>query len=106
MRRRQATSRPTKPENEAANHYRRQTGISPNPTQRQLLADQVTDQALWETTLEHWLSHGWNPRNIAGQLQLYQRGGSGACHHCQKEKDPLDQTLETLDQLLKELTYG
>jgi len=104
LRRRQATSQPTKPDIAAANHYRRQTGITPNPIQRQLLADQVIDLALWEITLEHWLSHGWNPRNIAGQLDLYQRGGPSGCHYCRK--DPLNQTLENLNQLRKELTYG
>ena len=90
----------------AARCYHQKMGIHPNSTQRQMLADQVTDLALWETTLEHWLSHGWSPRNIVGQLQLYQRGGPGGCLYCQKEKDPLNQTIETLEQLRKELSYG
>jgi len=104
--RRRGRSRPTKPENEASIRYRRQTGIRPNPAQRQLLATQVTDLELWESAVEHWQSHGWNPKNIAGQLELYQRGGPSACRYCQKEKVPPNQTLEILDQLRKELKYG
>lgn len=93
-------------ENEAASCYRRLAGMQPNPSQRALLAARVSDLEKWGATLEHWLSHGWNPKNIAGQLELYQRGGPGACRYCQKLKTPLDQTLETLGQMRKELRHG
>jgi hypothetical protein len=82
------------------------TGLHPNRAQRELLAEQVSDLERWDATLEHWQGHGWNPRNITGQLDLYQRGGPGACLHCKKQRTPLDHTLETLEQMRKELAFG
>jgi hypothetical protein len=99
-------SRGSKESNPAADRYHRKIGIYANRAQRKLLADQVSDLALWEATLEHWLSHGWNPRNVAGQLQLYGRGGPQNCPFCQKDSTPLDQTLAGLEQLRKELSNG
>jgi hypothetical protein len=93
-------------ESAAARVYRRLTGLQPNPSQCQLLAAQAIDVQQWEATLEHWLLHGWNLRNIAGQLEMYRRGGSRACRYCQRGKRPLDQTLESLGRLRKELTDG
>jgi hypothetical protein len=94
------------PENLVVDCYRRMAGMLPNPSQQALLAAQVSDLEKWGATLEHWLSHGWNPKNIAGQLELYQRGGPGACRYCQAEKTPLDQSLDTLGEMRKELAHG
>lgn len=99
-------SRGSKESNPAADRYHRKTGIYANRAQRKLLADQVSDLTLWEAILEHWLAHGWNPRNVAGQLQLYHRGGPNNCPFCQRDRAPLDQTLDVLAQLRKELTNG
>lgn len=90
----------------AADRYHEKTGIFANRSQRKLLTEQVSDLRLWEDTLEHWLSHGWNPRNVAGQLQLYGRGGPHSCSFCQKDSTPLDQTLAGLEELRKELSDG
>jgi hypothetical protein len=90
----------------AANVYRRQTGIAPNPAQRALLANKVRDLKRWDATLGHWLAHGWNPRNIAGQIELYQRGGPSACLFCQSGKSPLELTIANLSQLREELRDG
>jgi len=104
--RRSVKSRPANPANEAVNCYRRLTGIRPNLSQRELLIAQVTDLPLWKASLEHWQIHGWNPKNLAGQIDLYQRGGPGACRYCHKELDPLEQTLANLNSLREELGFG
>lgn len=90
----------------AARLYQELTGLPTTKLQEELMADQVYDRELWRATLEHWLAHGWSPRNIIGQLDLYQRGGPGSCLHCNKQRTPLDHTLETLEQMRKELTFG
>ena len=51
-------------------------------TQRALLTGQVGDLKKWQVTLEHWLMHGWNPKNLTGMLDLYRRGGPEKCHYC------------------------
>lgn len=87
--------------------YRRIAGISPNAAQRELIAAQVSDLPLWESSLEHWLSHGWNPRNLPGILDLYQRGGAAGCRFCQKAPSPKGGgSSSALDQLRKEYEDG
>lgn len=94
--------------------YRQLTRLSPNPSQRETIQGAVTDLALWEACLTHWLSHGWNPRNLPGLLDLYARGGPAACRYCQADRarprspgpSPLDQNFSTIDDLRKELTHG
>jgi len=97
-------SRHARPGQDAASRYRELTGLHPNRLQRELLAELVGDLERWDATLEHWQGHGWNPRNITGQLDLYQRGGPAACRFCQKKAAPNESTLDTLQQMLKELT--
>ncbi len=101
----QGISRRAQPGQDAASRYRELTGLHPNRLQRELLIGQVCDLERWDATLEHWLGHGWSPRNIIGLLELYQRGGPGGCLHC-KKRTPLDCTLETLEQMRKELAFG
>ena len=90
--------------------YRSITRISPNPTQRASIAAVISDLTLWVATIEHWLSHSWNPRNLPGLLDLYSRGGPSACRFCHKtasdSKDPLNQTLSALEEIRKELFNG
>jgi hypothetical protein len=62
--------------------YRSIVQLTPNSTQRRLLASKITDLPLWQATIEHWIFHGWNPRNLAGMLDLYNRGGPSACRSC------------------------
>jgi hypothetical protein len=64
--------------------YRRLARLTPNPAQRDLLLQRVHDLPRWRNTLEHWLAHRWNPRNLPGLLDLYQRGGACGCRYCPK----------------------
>lgn len=93
--------------------YRRITGRRPNPSQRQKLAEQVRDLDLWQRTLEHWQMHGWNPLNLAGILELYQRGGPAACRYCgearpagQKPGAARPPMLDVLNQMRKDSPHG
>jgi hypothetical protein len=63
--------------------YRSVVHLTPNSKQRRLLETRVTDLPLWQATIEHWIFHGWNPRNLAGMLDLYARGGPSTCRYCQ-----------------------
>lgn len=62
--------------------YRRSVSHPLNRKQRRQIKAVVTDCGLWEATIDHWLDHGWNPKNIRGLLELYQRGGPVGCRHC------------------------
>ena len=64
--------------------YRQLARLTPNPAQRDLLLQRVHDLPRWRETLEHWLAHRWNPRNLPGMLDLYQRGGASGCRYCPK----------------------
>jgi DNA-binding transcriptional ArsR family regulator len=66
----------------AVSVYRQVAHLTPSPAQRRILERKVRDLSLWERTLEHWIGHGWNPRNLAGMLDLYQRGGASGCRSC------------------------
>ena len=83
--------------------YKTLTGIRPNKPQRDRLNSLVHDTNLWYLSVEHWQSHGWNPKNIAGILELYQRGGPTTCRYCSKEKDPESQSISALNSLREEL---
>ena len=90
------------PEQDPVKIYQALTGIRPNKPQRQLLKDQVHDFALWSATVEHWQSHGWNPKNIAGILDIYQRGGPAACLCARRKADSRDGSVSALNQLREE----
>jgi hypothetical protein len=82
--------------------YRSFTGRRPNRAQREELTKQVQDLGRWRETLSHWLTHGWNPTNIGGMLELYQRGGAEACRFCGNDKagknkpDPFEELLKQI----------
>ena len=97
------TSRHARPGQDAASRYRELTGLHPNRLQRELLAELVDDLERWDATLEHWLGHGWSPRNITGQLDLYQRGGPEGCRQCRAKQPGKESTEQILQQMLKEL---
>jgi hypothetical protein len=80
--------------------YRSLAHLTPNPTQRQLLSSSVSDLPLWQSTVEHWLSHGWNPRNLAGMLELYARGGPSSCHYCHRQLSPASDASSPLQHTL------
>ena len=90
------------------------TGIHATKVQRLQLTDSITDLALWQSTLEHWMLHHWNPRNIPGMLELYDRGGPSVCRFCQKPASSapkpkptiLEQNLSLLDEYLQEPPDG
>ena len=65
--------------------YRRVMQRSPNKEQRQAIISQVTDARTWQETIEHWCMHGWNPVNLVGMLEMYQRGGVAGCISCSKD---------------------
>jgi hypothetical protein len=81
--------------------YQSVTRLRPNLAQRRLLETQVRDLELWRRSLEHWLSHRWNPRNLPGQLDLYRRGGPDFCRFCRPPQAASPQ--EAIDQLILEL---
>jgi hypothetical protein len=83
--------------------YQTLTGIRPNKPQRDNLKTQVHDTSIWFLSVEHWQSHGWNPKNITGILDLYQRGGPVTCRYCNRDKDPASQSLSALNSLREEL---
>jgi len=89
--------------------YRTLTCIRPNKPQREILTDQVHDSSIWYASVEHWQSHGWNPKNIAGILQLYHRGGPAACRYCpdqeSSENDPLS-VIGEMRAAIKEQSNG
>lgn len=61
--------------------YRSLTGLNPSALQaRNIVAITMNDPPLWRQTVEHWLMHGWKPRNISGMLDLYRRGGPDHCN--------------------------
>ena len=90
------------PEQDPVKIYQTLTGIRPNKPQRQQLKDQVHDSALWSATVEHWQSHGWNPKNVAGILDIYQRGGPAACLCARRKADSRDGSVSALNQLREE----
>lgn len=90
----------------AVSVYRQIAHLTPSPAQRRLLKRKVSDLSLWERTLEHWIGHGWNPRNLAGMLDLYQRGGASGCRSCfgqiqasRAKVTAQEASLEALDEL-------
>jgi hypothetical protein len=83
--------------------YQSLSGIRPNKPQRAQIKSQVQDFPLWQESVEHWLSHGWNPKNIAGILDHYQRGGPGKCLYYNRSSTPDSRSLSTLDQMRAEI---
>ena len=90
--------------------FRSLANLTPNLAQRNLLNSKVSDILLWEQTVEHWLGHDWNPRNLTGMLDLYARGGPPGCRYCnvepharQEEKTAQEYTREALEDLRREL---
>jgi hypothetical protein len=79
--------------------YYRQTKIRPNQAQRRLIESQVSDIDMWRETVQHWLLHSWNPKNIPGMLELYDRGGPPGCIACSPQPD-------IYDKLMKEMRHG
>ena len=73
-------------EHPAVTIYRQETSLEPNVFQAQMLTSEVDDLETWQDALVHWLEHGWNPRNILGQLDLYNRGGRQACRYCTQDE--------------------
>jgi hypothetical protein len=91
--------------------YRSVAHLMPNKTQQRIIVSTVTNLPLWQQTLEHWLGHGWNPKNITGMLQLYERGGVSGCRACRSEallghqrKTTHQQTLDAFESLRKKRT--
>lgn len=62
--------------------YQGLTGLALNPSQQGQVSGQVRDLELWQATIEHWLFHGWRPRNLPGLLNLYTQGGPDCCKMC------------------------
>jgi hypothetical protein len=92
--------------------YRLLAHLTPNASQRRILSSKVTDLPLWQETLEHWLMHGWNPRNITGMLELYARGGPSGCRSCRaghfsrwEAKTAQEHTHDALEDLRHELGF-
>jgi len=84
--------------------YRSLAKIKPNQVQRTEIIRQVADNNLWYRTVEHWLSHKWNPKNIPGMLDMYKRGGPERCRVC-ADRQPESQ-LETIQKMRVEVKNG
>jgi hypothetical protein len=89
--------------------YQSLTRIRPNQLQRKHLNALISDTNIWYSSLEHWLSHGWNPKNIHGIIQLYQRGGPSGCRYCLQDDYSQENPLSILERMrteFKEAPYG
>jgi hypothetical protein len=93
-----------------ASVYRSLVHLTPNRVQRRLLETKIANLPLWQHTVEHWVSHGWNPRNLTGMLELYDRGGPSGCHFChttpgsvRQAKTPQEYTHDAIEDLRSEL---
>ena len=53
--------------------YREECHLTPNEEQRKLILATVTDPERWRSVLKDWAGHGWNMRNVAGQLDMYNK---------------------------------
>jgi len=84
--------------------YRNLAKIKPNQVQRTEILRQVADNNLWYRSVEHWLSHKWNPKNIPGILDMYKRGGPEHCRVC-ANRQPESQ-LETIQKMRVEVKNG
>jgi hypothetical protein len=73
-------SRDTNLDHPAVIAYRDAMHLTPNATQRKLMAEAITDTARWTRTLEDWLAHGWKPTNVPGIIERY-RGSNGSGKH-------------------------
>jgi hypothetical protein len=73
-------------EHPAVTIYRQETSLEPNGLQALILTCEVGDLETWQDALVHWLEHGWNPRNVLGLLELYNRGGRQACRYCTQDE--------------------
>ena len=51
--------------------FRKVMTLTPNKEQRALIAAAVTDGDKWRGVLKDWQAHGWNPKNVPGQLEKY-----------------------------------
>jgi hypothetical protein len=82
--------------------YRSISRVKPNSSQHKMITAKVDDPDMWRETIEHWMAHGWNSRNVAGMLKLYQQGGPEACLFCQDppEREPTQE--EIFRELLEE----
>lgn len=85
--------------------YRELTHLTPNAEQRQQIEDRVTELGVWQSTVQHWLLHGWNRLNLAGMLELYGRGGADGCRHCAK-RSAFEEASAILDRLAGEQPDG
>ena len=83
--------------------YQSITGIRPKQLQRDYLNAHIIDINIWYASLQHWLFHGWNPKNLAGLIQLYQRGGPSACRYCSSPSNSSNPSLSALHSLREEL---
>jgi len=82
--------------------YQSLTGIRPKKLQREHLQAQIQETNIWYASIEHWIFHGWNPKNITGMIDLYQRGGAPGCRYCSKEQDSQDETLSVIQKMREE----
>jgi hypothetical protein len=91
--------------------YRECMHSSLNAAQQRQIEASVDDPELWAESLDHWRTHGWNPRNLHGILDFYQRGGPAMCRYCHPELQgarsgarltPLESTLQAIQELREE----
>ncbi len=93
--------------------YHSLAGLKPNPVQRRMMQTSITNLSLWRAVVEHWLFHGWNPKNISGMLELYLRGGASGCQYCHADQKPAQKaksgpasTHEALEELRREMGHS
>jgi hypothetical protein len=75
--------------------YQELTGLTPSPHLTSLILENVTNNYLWNLTIEHWLWHKWDPHDVPGLLDLYYHNADIGCRACHK-----DITLKQVPNLL------
>ncbi len=53
--------------------YRDVMHRTPNELQRAIIAEKAQDVDRWRATLENWRAHSWNPGNVPGMIQSYDK---------------------------------
>ena len=67
-------TQPKAPPAPAVTIWHELTGLQPNQSQTNLIAQTVTDCDLWRIRLTEWLANGYKPASVSSQLDVYANG--------------------------------
>lgn len=71
--------------------YESLTGLRPNKHQRKGILATVTDPDIWQAVIDYWLMNDWKKTNVAGMLDMYEKGGPPKQHRSRQNDLPIDQ---------------